>query len=210
MELRHIEQVVDVHLESFRGFFLSFLGPRFLRLLYLGICRDEMSIKLVALSDEGDIVGFVAGSQDPARFFARLLRRDWWRFAMASLSGIIRKPGIIPRIARALFHPSSSPAGVHIALLMSIGVAPSAQTRGIGRELVAAFLGEAADRGAKEVRLTTDRDDNDSVRNFYRRVCFTEVSEYRTPEGRWLVEYLRKLDGRPPIPSAHVNNDGQA
>ena len=38
MERENISRVVEIHLASFPGFFLSFLGARFLSLYYSGIC----------------------------------------------------------------------------------------------------------------------------------------------------------------------------
>jgi len=42
-----IRDIVEIHLESFQGFFLSFLGPRFLSLYYLGICSAPEGIGFV-------------------------------------------------------------------------------------------------------------------------------------------------------------------
>lgn len=61
------------------------------------------------------------------------------------------KPSIIPRIAHALLYPSQNPKGDNVALLMSIGVSPSGQGKGIGKELVSAFLRWASDRGVIDI-----------------------------------------------------------
>src|SRR5204862_7639511 len=42
-----VRDVVRIHLDAFPGFFLSFLGPAFLRLLYRGILDDPTGIALV-------------------------------------------------------------------------------------------------------------------------------------------------------------------
>jgi len=193
MEERHLDQVVEVHLKSFSGFFLTFMGRRFLKLLYLAICRDQLTIKLAAISDSGEIIGFVAGSLDPSGYFSKLLKRNWWRLSLASLEGIIKRPSIIPRIARAIFYPSHNPSGENVAMLMSLGVSPVANGKGIGKELVSAFLYEADDRGVKKVFLTTDRDNNDKVNKFYQKIGFKKTREYVTKEGRWMIEYLYEI-----------------
>jgi hypothetical protein len=53
--------MVEVHLQSFPHFFLTFLGSAFLAQLYSGIIADPSGIALVAEKD-GQIVGFVAGT----------------------------------------------------------------------------------------------------------------------------------------------------
>ena len=45
-----IPTVVAVHLASFPGFFLSFLGPKFLALLYEGLIADPQGLVMVSES----------------------------------------------------------------------------------------------------------------------------------------------------------------
>jgi GNAT superfamily N-acetyltransferase len=189
MGVRDISRVVGIHLASFPGFFLTFLGARFLSLYYAGICTAPEGIAYVYLDAAGSPAGFVAGTSDPRGFYSRLLRRDWLRFSLASFAAMIRKPSAVPRVARGFFHPSRNPAGKYVAGLYSIGVLPSLQGTGAGKKLVAAFLDEARCRGCGRVFLTTDRDDNDAVNEFYRKMKFRVEREYATPEGRRMNEY---------------------
>jgi len=196
MQAEHVDRVVETHLESFEGFFLSFLGAGFLRALYMGACKDARTISFVYRTGAGDIAGFVMGAMNPAGFFSSLLKRDWWRFAAASASGVLRRPSIIPRLARALLRPSQSPAGSDVAALMSLGVSPGAQGRGAGTALVRAFVEEAGLRGASRVVLTTDRDGNEAVNGFYVKAGFMKAREYATPEGRHMNEYVTEIRRR--------------
>jgi len=189
MERKNVPRVVEIHLASFPGFFLSFLGARFLSLYYAGICAAPEGISYVYVDAAGSPAGFVVGTSDPRGFYSRLLRRDWIRFSLASLAAMVRKPSAVPRIARGLFHPSRNPAGKDVAGLFSIGVLPSLQGTGAGRKLVAAFLEEARCRGCLKGFLTTDRDDNDAVNAVYRKLGFHVEREYATPEGRRMNEY---------------------
>jgi GNAT superfamily N-acetyltransferase len=189
MESAHIPAVVQTHLASFPGFFLSFLGPRFLSLYYAGVCDAPEGISFVYLNAAGQPAGFVAGSSNPRGFYSRLLKRDWLQFAFASVGAILRKPSVIGRVARGLFHPGGNPVGSDVAGLFSIGVLPELQGTGAGKKLVEAFLQEASKRGCKRVFLTTDRDDNETVNVFYHKLGFTVERHYETPEGRRMNEY---------------------
>lgn len=189
MRPAHIPAVVQTHLASFPGFFLSFLGPRFLSLYYAGICAAPEGIGLVYLNTSGLPAGFVAGSSNPRGFYSRLLKRDWLKFAVASVGAIICKPTVIGRIARGLFHSGGNPFGEDVAGLFSIGVLPELQGTGAGKLLVQAFLHEAGIRGCKRVFLTTDRDDNEGVNAFYQTLRFNIERQYETPEGRRMNEY---------------------
>jgi len=189
MDMRDVNQVVAVHLTSFPGFFLSFLGPRFLSLFYSGICSASEGMAFVWLNDAGLPAGFVAGTSNPGGFYSRLLRREWFKFAWASIIPILRKPSVVWRVARAVTHPSDNPIGDDVAGLFSIGVLPELQGTGAGKRLVQAFLDEANRRRCKRVFLTTDRDDNEAVNVFYAKLGFSIERQYVTPEGRRMNEY---------------------
>lgn len=193
MSNKDVNQVVTIHLASFPGFFLSFLGNRFLSLYYSGICSAPEGIAFVYQNIAGVPAGFVAGTSNPRGFYTRLLRRDWYKFMMASMGAVLRKPSVIKRVTRALFHASGNPVGDEVAGLYSIGVLPELQGTGAGKKLVQAFLDEARARGCRRVFLTTDRDDNDAVNNFYQKLGFAVERQYVTPEGRRMNEFWISL-----------------
>ncbi len=193
MKIGDVNQVVAVHLSSFQGFFLSFLGPKFLSIFYSGICAAPEGIAFVYLNADGMPTGFVAGTSNPGGFYTRLLKREWLKFTLASIVPILKKPSVIARIARAVSHPSGNPIGDEVAGLFSIGVLPELQNSGAGKLLVRAFLNEASLRGCKRVFLTTDSDNNNAVNRFYAKIGFTLDRQYITREGRRMNEYWMTL-----------------
>lgn len=186
-----VRTVVSIHLTSFEGFFLSFLGAAFLRELYRAIVADPNGIAFVA-DEEGVTVGFVAGTSEPDGFYRRVARARWLRFAFAALPAFVRRPAILPRLARALHSPPSA-SMQRSALLMSIAVLPTVQGSGCGAALTDAFRNTAAARGAQAVTLTTDRVGNDAVNSFYVRRGFSLRRHFTTPEGREMNEYFMQL-----------------
>jgi ribosomal protein S18 acetylase RimI-like enzyme len=187
-----VEAVTAIHLAAFPGFFLSFLGPRFLRQLYRAILIDEASIAYVATSS-ARVVGFVAGSGNDG-FYRRAARRRSLQFGWASVGAVMRRPSTVRRLLRALLSPpKTSTTG---ALLMSLAVDPTAQRSGAGRLLTRAFIEGARHRGAAAVVLTTDRVNNDEVNNFYRVQGFSLASHYVTAEGRAMNEYILYIEER--------------
>ena len=169
MTLGDVPTVVKVHLEGFPGFFLTFLGDSFLRELYSAILVDQDGICFVA-SDENGVVGFVAGTAQPAGFYRRLLQQRWWRFAFASVIPVLKRPTIVPRLLRAFSMPDQVTHQTRRGTLMSIAVLPGSQGMGGGRTLVLAFLDAAAKRGLHQVDLTTDRDNNAAANRFYQNM----------------------------------------
>ena len=192
LDKHHIDSVVAVHLAGFEGFFLSFLGPRFLQLYYEGIADYPDGAGYVYL-EGGRVVGFVCGIVGPSRFYRYLIRTRWWRFAMVALGAALRRPFIIPRLFRALLYPGQTPRREDTATLTSITVEPGMQGHGIGARLVTTFLEDMRARGVKRVDLTTDRYGNDKVNAFYERQGFHCERTFVTPEGRAMNEYVISL-----------------
>ena len=192
LDKHHIDSVIAVHLAGFEGFFLSFLGPRFLRLYYEGIVDYPDGAGYVYL-EGGRVVGFVCGVVGPSRFYRYLIRTRWWRFAMAALGATLRRPSIIPRLFRALSYPGQTSRQEDDATLTSIAVEPAVQDKEIGTKLVTIFLEDMRARGAKRVDLTTDRYSNDRVNAFYERQGFHCERTFVTSEGRAMNEYVISL-----------------
>lgn len=192
MDNADLSAVVDIHIRSFPGFFLTFLGPSFLTLLYKNINSDEEGLVLVTDSGSG-ITGFVGGVTQQSGFYARLVKRQALVFALAALSAVIKQPRILPRLLRALNRSSQSKASIAEACLMSLAVHPNNQGQGIGRELVSAFCQAMTARGVDTISLTTDRDHNEQANRFYMSLGFTLARTFVTPEGRAMNEYVKSL-----------------
>lgn len=189
MQQHHVPRVVQVHLHSFSGFFLSFLGPRFLSLYYSEACGSPEGINFVCINDAEEPVGFVVGSFNPQGFYSRLLKRRWYRFLLASSAAILRKPLIIARLARAVIYPSRNPFGNDVAGLFSIAVSPQMQASGAGTMLIKAFINASTAKGCKRIVLSTDHYNNDTVNAFYRKLGFRIIRTFTTPEERKMNEY---------------------
>ena len=186
--MEDIASVAKLHLQAFPFFFLSFLGIRFLQELYSGILNDTSGMAFV-FEDQGQLMGFVAGTGNPQGFYKRLLRQRWWRFAWAAIWPALQKPSIIPRLLYSFSRSKGEDVHNGCATLMSLAVAPEAQGMGFGKQLVEVFLGEAASRGCAEVNLNTDRIGNEVANRFYQRYGFRLAHTYTTHEGREINEY---------------------
>lgn len=211
-----VPAVVDLHLRSFPTFFLSSLGPRFLANLYDDLCSNPDAMLLVADSAQHALVGFVGGVMDESTYFASLRRRRAFAFVTAAAEATIRDPRIVPRLWRARSRDESVSVGRSGATLLTIGVDPNGQTRGVGTQLLHAFEYELATRGVAEYSLTTDARDNDATISFYESRGLRRVRQFHTPEGREMLEFVGRgkpalAGARGPIPeepSDHVTPSG--
>jgi ubiquinone/menaquinone biosynthesis C-methylase UbiE/ribosomal protein S18 acetylase RimI-like enzyme len=189
-----VQQIVAVHLRSFPGFFLSFLGPRFLTVLYTQMLRSSEGLVLVACSG-GQVDGFVAGATSQTGFYRRLISEQLAPFFLASMSAFLRSPRVGRKLLRALKVSDEVRQASAPACLMSIAVLPERQGNQIGQRLVTAFCQGLVKRGIHQVCLTTDREHNDRTNSFYRRLGFDIARFFVTPEGRVMNEYYMHLDG---------------
>lgn len=192
MTLLDVECVVDIHLSSFIGFFLSSMGASFLKVFYQGVLFDKGCIAFVIERDQR-ISGFVVGTSQPAGFYKRVLARDWLRLLLACVVPVLKQPLTSWRLVRRLLKAQQTQYHPDEAFLMSIAVSPFSQGLGIGQQLVAAFLEEAKNVGISSVGLTTDKLDNERVNQFYLQAGFTCTRSFCTPEGRQMNEYLIDL-----------------
>jgi GNAT superfamily N-acetyltransferase len=191
IETKHVDEVVQVHMCSFPGFFLSFLGPKFLREFYNSFLYDSMGIGFVAEDVEtGDVLGVIVGPLVPDGYFKRLLKRRWWAFCLASVTAVLKRPSIIKRLFLALFYRGQSPPGPQRALLSSVAVSPQVQGQGIGKALVKRWVDEVKRQGSSGCYLTTDAHDNDKINRFYQQLGWKIESTYETPEGRIMHRYI--------------------
>src|SRR4051812_24983292 len=87
-----LDRVVEIHLAAFPGFFLSAMGPRFLRAYYRVLRESTRSILLVIEPEGGGAAeGFVAGVVDPQRFQGEL-RTHAVALGVAALPTLLRRP----------------------------------------------------------------------------------------------------------------------
>lgn len=177
-----LESVVAIHLAAFPNFFLTFLGPRFLRVFYGAVMSDGIAF-VATVNDR--VAGFVVGMLDSRTFYRSLWRKRFFHVAIAITPVVLRHPSTLKRVARRGVARAFQPAPG--AELMSLAVHPREQHHGVGRALVQAFIASASE----PLWLITDAADNDAVKRFYERLGFTARREFTNAEGRALVEYTR-------------------
>ena len=187
-----IPAIVDVHIQAFPGFFLTLMGRPFLRLLYQGFMQSRQGMVHVAVNAQGHVVGFVAGTSQPQGFFKQLLVKQWFRFGLAAVWPLLRRPSLVGvKLWSALFYRGESlPDLPNAALLSSLGVHPQAHRQGLGRQLVAAFVAWSLRQGCPAVYLTTDQSNNTKANAFYLECGFQLAGTCKRPPNRILNRYL--------------------
>jgi ribosomal protein S18 acetylase RimI-like enzyme len=184
-----VKSIVDTHLATFPGFFLTFMGPGFLKCLYQAYISHRESQLLIAENDMGELLGFVAFTNDLSGFYHHLLRRSLIPLAWYSFLSVLSRPSVFFRLLKGFAQPRQSIRAERYAELSSIGVEPSKKHLGIGSKLIGEVKKRIDFVHTSYLKLETDADNNDDVNVFYLRNGFTLHHSFTTAEGRKMNEY---------------------
>lgn len=190
---RELDDVVRIHMETFTGFFLTFLGKGFLKQMYKGFITHKNSGLIVAKSEKG-IVGVLAYSEDLSAFYKYLIKTRLIPFAWYSLGAAIRRPSALIRLIRAFLKPGETKRMEKYVELSSIGVAPEAKGQHVGSKMIDKLKEAFDSEKFAYINLETDAVDNEGANIFYVKNGFVLTREFETPEGRKMNEYRWKKD----------------
>ena len=186
---RAIDRIVDIHLKTFKGFFLTFLGKGFLRLMYSCYTVHTESDLLVATEENGEILGFAAYSSNLSGLYKFMLGRKFLPFVWYAFLAFLRRPKTFFRLFRALGKSKEVARTEKYVELSSIGVDPDYKRGGVGSALIS-YLKTAIDYSEfAYLTLETDADNNEGANSFYQKNGFKMVRTYQTREGRKMNEY---------------------
>jgi len=183
-----INDIVNIHLATFNGFFLTFMGRGFLRQMYLSYTQHKESDIYIA-TENGTAIGFLAYSTCMSGLYKYMIKHHLMQFAWYSLGALFRKPEVFIRLIRAFSKPRESKRNERYVELASIGVHPDAKAKGIGSRLIDALKSDIDFAEFEYITLETDAVDNEIANKFYTKNGFHVVREYKTHEGRRMYEY---------------------
>lgn len=183
-----IKKVVAIHIKTFNGFFLTFMGKGFLRQMYSSYAQYNDAGLLVAYEDDTP-VGFLAYSSDMSGLYKYMIKRKLIPFAWYSLCAFFRKPMVFMRLLRAFLKPSEAKRNEKYVELASIGVSPECKSKGVGSALISELRRITDFNMYRYITLETDAVNNEIANNFYKKNGFELYREYKTREGRKMNEY---------------------
>ncbi|WP_445425010.1 GNAT family N-acetyltransferase [Alishewanella sp. HL-SH06] len=188
-----IDSVVILHIKAFEGFFLTSLGKSFLRKLYQAFLFEESGVFRVITDDDGNIIGFAAGTTSPDLFFSSLRKKKWLSFLISSIPGVLNQPiKVLRKLYHAMFYKGDKPAELlSSALLSSIAVLPEMTGKSLGKELLLDFEKQVKSMNVASLYLTTDKFGNDSVVAFYTKTGYQIESDFTQPNGRKMLRLIK-------------------
>ncbi len=190
-EKETIDAIVSIHLNTFKGFFLTFMGRGFLNLMYRSYAEYKESGIFVAFEEDKPI-GFLAYSGDLSGLYKYMIKKRLIPFAWCSLGAFFRKPAVFIRLVRAFLKPGETKRQEKYIELASIGVDPDVKSKGVGSQLIDALKSNVDFNEYAYITLETDAVNNDGANHFYKKNGFTVEREFETHEGRKMFEYRYK------------------
>lgn len=188
-----VDSIVKIHLNAFKGFFLTSLGADFLSFYYGCFVKSTETVTMVA-EEDGVILGFSASSKVCKGFNSRLIKSNFCAFILLSFKMLFSTPNSLLRLAKNL---TKKGGGVEddedYAELYSIGINKVAQGKGIGKQLLAASEHVMQEEGVKRVSLTTDFDNNGHAIGFYLSMGYETLYKFVTYPNRKMYRLRKTL-----------------
>jgi GNAT superfamily N-acetyltransferase len=193
VELHEYCELTAIHLDAFKGFFLTSLGKGFLNTYYRASLKNSDCIAVAAYNDENKMIGFAIGTILSKGYHKRLLLSNPFSFLIEGISIIISKPAAVLRLLRNIEKsPEKNDDGLY-AELLSIGVLENVKGSGTGRLLIERFEQELVSRHCRKAALTTDYFNNDEVVNFYFRRGYHVFYEFNTYPNRKMYKLIKDI-----------------
>jgi ribosomal protein S18 acetylase RimI-like enzyme len=188
-----VDTIVKIHLDAFKGFFLTSLGAQFLKFYYSCFIKSNETVTVVA-EENGVIYGFSASTKVCKGFNSRLIKSNLFAFAILSLKMLFANPKSLLRLVKNLTKKGESVEDDEdYAELYSIGVSKAAQGKGVGKLLLAESERVMKAEGVQRVSLTTDFYNNEQAVGFYHSMGYETLYEFVTYPNRKMYRLIKTL-----------------
>lgn len=187
-----IEAVVKVHNSAFKGFFLTELGPDFLKLYYHSVAKAPDGILIGAYHNDR-LIGFCAACTECSGFNTRLIKSDIISFSLIGLKLLFTRPKALIRLSKNLTKKGSVADDGHYAELMSIAVDKETQNSGAGKAMMDCLEKTLKQNNVTRLSLTTDKLNNDNTLAFYEKRGFRQMYVFTTYPDRIMYRLIKDI-----------------
>ena len=194
IEHEDVEKLVDIHMRTFEGFFLTSLGEGFLKVFYKSCLRYKGTIGVGIYDDNHSLIGFAVGNEYSKGYYKNIILSNFFPFLMIGFKVILTRPKSIIRLIKNLDKIDNKKDDGKYAELVSIGIDPSDKGKGYGAHLIQQFELVVKERNQKKLCLTTDFDNNDKVIEFYKRSGYKIFYEFLTYPNRKMYKFIKVIE----------------
>ena len=191
--LYDVNAIVEIHINAFKGFFLTSLGRDFLKFYYTCFVKNGETVTMVA-EDNKIIYGFSAATKKCKGFNDRLIKCNFFLFGLLTFKMLFRSPKSLLRLIRNLTKKGDGVVDKEdYAELYSIGVSRNAQGMGVGKKILIETEKNLKAMGVKRISLTTDYFNNEQAVGFYHSLGYKLLYEFVTYPNRKMYRLIKNL-----------------
>lgn len=186
------EAIVTVHNSAFKGFFLTELGPEFLKIYYQSVAKAPDGILIGAYLNE-KLIGFCAACTECSGFNTRLIKRNINSFGLIGLKLLFTRPKALIRLSKNLTKKGSVADDGHYAELMSIAVDKEIQNSGAGKAMMDSLEKTLKQCNVTKLSLTTDKLNNENTLAFYEKRGFRQMYSFTAYPNRIMYRLIKDI-----------------
>ena len=169
LEDDQLKQLAELHYSVMHTLLADLGLPMVLR--YYQIARSNPSVLAIcALDPSKKIIGWTMGSPHPDRINSTLRSPLLW-FAFQMLRVLLTHPFVFWQLISSVLSSSEAEMKSDAIELTYIGVAADQRGRGLGKELLNAFIRESRETGYRSVVLSVEKE-NESAIALYQKAGF--------------------------------------
>lgn len=188
-----VNEIVKIHCDAFNGFFLTSLGPEFLKFYYSCFIKSAEAVTITA-EEDGKIIGFASNTKVCKGFNGRLINNNLFPFGLLTLRLLVSSPSSLVRLVKNLTKNGDYDEGNEdYAELCSLCVRSTAQGKGVGKMLLAYSELLMKEEGVTRLSLTTDYYNNESTVGFYHSMGYETLYEFFTYPNRRMYRLIKTL-----------------
>lgn len=183
----------QIHMQAFKGFFLSTLGFSFLCTYYFSCLKSKRTIAICAYTPDEKIIGFASGSLISKGYHKNIFFSSFFRFGISLIKVVFSRPHSILRLINNLDKNNTVEDKGDYSELLSIAILPDYKGKGIGKNMLSVFEQEVFTRDGNRIALTTDFFNNESVIEFYEKSGYETFYHFTTYPNRRMVKLIKTI-----------------
>ena len=188
-----VDQIVQIHCDAFKDFFLTSLGTEFLKFYYSSFIKNKETVCMVEVENDA-IIGFSAATVKSRGFNTRLIKSNLYDFFVWSLRMLFVNPKALMRLAKNLTKKSNVIEDKEdYAELFSIAVSSNHQNKGVGKKLLKETECELKMKDVQNISLTTDYYNNEATVAFYKTMGYDVLYDFVSYPSRRMYRFIKEL-----------------
>jgi ribosomal protein S18 acetylase RimI-like enzyme len=197
LEIHNCKDIVKIHKQAFKNFFLTQLGDFFLNVYYKASLKADDCVCIGIFDENSLLKGFAIGSLCSKGYHKKLLKNNIFSFSIVFLYLMFSKPKSLIRLKNNLEKKANEKDDGLYAELLSIAVSTDSKGQGLGKLLLSDFEETLRKHNVKKIALTTDKYKNEDTLAFYEKTGYNLFYEFNAYPNRTMCKLIKNINFNP-------------